>query len=222
MDASETKTRLQALLTAAGLPPLDEATADQFVVYFSLFLRWNERLNLSAIRDEEGILSCHLIESIVVAGDLPKGIRTLLDFGSGAGLPGIPVALCRPDIAVTLAESQNKKAAFLQEAVRVLGIRAEVHAGRAEVLRTVFDCVVLRAVDRMPKAVAAAVPLVAPAGWLALMTTSNGLEGLQRAAGTEFSWTAQTPLSAGTDRIVAFGSRRSSQRPFTEFESIPR
>ena len=188
MDPSETKNRLQALVTAAGLTPLDDETASRFADYISLFVRWNDHLNLSSIRDEEGIISRHIIESIIVSNVLPPGIRTLLDFGSGAGLPGIPIALCRPEIAVTLAESQGKKAAFLQEAVRVLGIEAKVHAGRAEALDAVFDCVILRAVDKMPKAVAAAVPLVAPAGWLALMTTTGELEGLKRAAGTEFSW----------------------------------
>ncbi len=207
MDASETKTRLQALLTAAGLTPLDDETASRFEDYLSLFIRWNERLNLSAIRDEEGIVSRHIIESIAVARALPQGIATLLDFGSGAGLPGIPIALCRQEIAVTLAESQGKKAAFLQEAVRVLGIQAKVHAGRAEELRTVFDCVVLRAVDKMPKAVAAAVPLVAPSGWLALMTTIGERDGLEGAAGAEFSWPIEKQLRGGTHRIVVFGSR---------------
>jgi 16S rRNA (guanine527-N7)-methyltransferase len=210
MDASETKTRLQVLLTAAGLTPLDDETAGRFAVYLSLFVRWNERLNRSAIRDEEGILSRHIIESIVVNNALPPTIKTLLDFGSGAGLPGIPIALCHPEIAVTLAESQGKKAAFLQEAVRVLGIEVQVHAGRAEALREPFDCVVMRAVDRMPKAVEAAVSLVARTGWLALMTTTNELDGLKRAAGTEFSWPTVKQLPGGTHRIVAFGSRRSS------------
>jgi 16S rRNA (guanine527-N7)-methyltransferase len=209
MDASERRTRLEALVAAAGLTPLDEKTANRFVDYLSLFVRWNGRLNLSAVRDEEGILSRHIIESIAVASELPQGIRTLLDFGSGAGLPGIPIALCRPEIAVTLAESRRKKAAFLQEAVRTLGIRAGVHSGRAEVLRTVFDCVVLRAVDKMPKAVAAAVPLVAPAGWLALMTTTGELEGLKHAAGMEFSWPIVKPLTGSSQRIVAIGSRCS-------------
>ena len=103
-----------------------------FEDYLSLFVRWNARVNLTSIRDEEGILSRHFVESIACARALPAGISTLLDFGSGGGFPGIPIALCRPEIAVTLAESQGKKAAFLQEAVRVLGISAKVHAQRAE------------------------------------------------------------------------------------------
>jgi 16S rRNA (guanine527-N7)-methyltransferase len=222
MDASEVKTRLQALLAAARLAPLDDQTASQFEKYLSLFIRWNERLNLSAVRDEEGIISRHIVESIIVSNKLPSGIATLLDFGSGAGLPGIPTALCRPEIAVTLAESQGKKAAFLQEAVRVLGIQAAIHAGRAETLGAVFDCVVLRAVDKMPKAVAAAVPLVAPRGWLALMTTTSELEGLKCAAGPEFSWPTVKQLAIGTQRIVAFGSRGGQPPESTESESKPR
>ncbi len=207
MDTSETKNRLQALVTAAGQTPLNEETASRFIDYISLFVRWNNHLNLSSLRDEEAILSRHIIESLIVSNVLPNGIRSLLDFGSGAGLPGIPIALCRPEIAVTLAESQGKKAAFLQEAVRVLGIEAKVHAGRAEALDAVFDCVILRAVDKMPKAVAIAAPLVAPAGWLALMTTTGELEGLKRAAGTKFSWPIVQQLPGSSQRIVAFGSR---------------
>jgi 16S rRNA (guanine527-N7)-methyltransferase len=222
MEAGESKGRLQAFLTAAGLAPLDDETAGSFADYFSLFVRWNERLNLSGIRDEEGIVSRHIIESVIVSNELPPGIKTLLDFGSGAGLPGIPIALCHPEIVVTLAESQGKKAAFLQEAVRVLGIHAKVHAGRAEALGAVFDCVILRAVDKMPKAVEAAVPLVGPAGWLALMTTTSELEELKRAAGSEFSWVIQKPLPGSAHRIVALGSRSSSQLGSTEPESKPR
>lgn len=134
----------------------------------------------------------------------------MLDYGSGAGLPGIPIALCRPEIAVTLAESQGKKAAFLQEAVRALGISAKVHAGRAEVLRTVFDCVVMRAVDRMPKAVAAAAQLVAPTGWLAPMTTDAELPGLQEIAGAQFRWEAPIRLPGSKSRLLALGWKINS------------
>lgn len=207
MSATSTGLRLNTLLAVAGLEPLDGETASRFEVYLSLFVRWNTRINLSSIRSEEGILSLHFVESIAVARALPRGIATLLDFGSGAGLPGIPIAICRPEIAVTLAESQGKKAAFLQEAIRALGISAKVHAGRAEALCTEFDCVVLRAVDKMPKAVAAAVKLVAPGGWLALMTTGAELEKLKAAAGPEFSWPQLLPLPGSSDRLLALAAR---------------
>ena len=202
--------RLNTLLAEAGLAAVDGGAAERFEAYLSLFVRWNARVNLSAIRDEEGILSRHFVESIVCARALPQGITTLLDFGSGGGLPGIPIALCRPEIAVTLAESHGKKAAFLEEAVRVLGISAKVHAGRAEVLHIVFDCVVLRAVDRMAEAVKSGAALVAPEGWLALMTTADRDAALRTAAGPELAWEAPMPLPGATDRILLLGKRINS------------
>jgi 16S rRNA (guanine527-N7)-methyltransferase len=205
-EAHPVGNRLNALLTEAGLAPLDAAQTVRFEDYLSLLLRWNARVNLTSIRDEEGILKRHFVESIFCARALPAGITTLLDFGSGAGFPGIPIALCRPEIAVTLAESQGKKAAFLCEAVRVLGVTATVHSARAEALRTVFDCVVLRAVDKMGVAVQAAAKLVRPGGWLALMTTGKELEALQSAAGTEFAWAEPLPLPGGQDRLLALGA----------------
>jgi 16S rRNA (guanine527-N7)-methyltransferase len=202
--------RLNALLAEAGLAPLDGVLARRFEEYLSLLLRWNARVNLTAIRDEEGILRRHFVESIACARLLPAGIATLLDFGSGAGFPGIPIALCRPEIAVTLAESQGKKAAFLSEAVRVLGLDAKVHSGRAEALSNVFDCITLRAVDKMERAVQAAGQMVRPGGWLALMTTGKELEALKAAAGVEFVWTPQVLLPGGEERLLALGEREIS------------
>lgn len=199
--------RLNVLLGEAGLEPLDDGLAARFEDYLSLLLRWNARINLTAIRDVEGILTRHFVESIACARALPTGIATVLDLGSGAGFPGIPIALCRPEIAVTLAESQGKKAAFLSEAVRVLGLGAKVHSGRAEALHSWFDCVALRAVDRMDMAVQAAARLVRPGGRLAVMTTGNELDSLKNAAGIEFSWVCVVPLPSCADRLLAMGTR---------------
>jgi len=211
MTVDGASSRLNDLLRSAGLEPLDDQTAGQFEPFLSLFVRWNQRINLSSVRDEEGILSLHIVESIVVGRKLPHQIATLLDFGSGGGLPGIPIALCRPQIAVTLAESNGKKAAFLQEAVRVLGIAAKVHPDRAETVGVVFDCVILRAVERMPQAVAAAARLVAPGGWLALMTTDSHFPELQTAAGEQFRWDPPVRLPGSDSRILALGQKINSQ-----------
>src|SRR5208282_3780961 len=80
--------RLDTLLAGAGLEPLNTEHSSRFAEYLSLILRWNARVNLTAIRDEEGILSRHFIESIACARALPEGVATLLDYGSGAGFPG--------------------------------------------------------------------------------------------------------------------------------------
>lgn len=199
--------RLNDLLAEGGQWLLSAEQNRQFKDYLSLFVRWNARTNLTSVRDEEGILSRHFVESIACARALPQGIATLLDFGSGGGFPGIPISICRPEIAVTLAESQGKKAAFLQEAVRVLSLSAKVFGKRAELLETEFDCVTLRAVDKMAVAVKVAARLVAPGGWLAVMTTSGDLAGLQAAAGAEFSWLRLVRLPGGEERVLALGER---------------
>jgi 16S rRNA (guanine527-N7)-methyltransferase len=182
----------------------------QLSAHVSLILRWNARINLTSIRDEAGIISRHIVESIAVSVGLPAGIGTLLDFGSGAGLPGIPIAICRPEIEVTLAESKNKKAAFLREAVRVLDLGTKVHSGRAEELRVRFDCVTLRAVDKMAAAASSAAGLVAPGGWLALMTTSADEDQLKAAAGAGFTWKEAASLAGGVSRVLLLGMKSGS------------
>ncbi len=206
-ELSDAAEKLARLLAAAGLHPLQTKQTKQFNDYLTLILRWNQKVNLTAVRDVEGILTRHFLESIAAAQALPAGIHTLLDFGSGAGLPGIPIAICRPDIAVTLAESQGKKAAFLREAVRTLGLNATVHSARAETLTTQFDCVTLRAVDHMEAAVDAAAQLVGPGGRLAPLTTHTDLPTLQSAAGPGFFWSTPPPLPRSDPRIPAPAQR---------------
>lgn len=207
--------RLNALLGEAGISPLAPDVATSFGAYLSLLQRWNARVNLTAIRDQEGILRRHFVESIACARALPEGIVTVLDLGSGGGFPGIPIALCRPECKVTLAESQGKKSAFLSEAVRVLelcgGARAatRVHAGRAESLSSVFDCVTLRAVDQMQLAVKAAAALVRSGGWLAPLTTSSEAGAIRATAGECFTWNIPIHLQGSANRIVLLGRKSS-------------
>ena len=208
---TSTENRLQELLTTAGLPALTPSQHQQFTDYLSLLLRWNSRVNLTAVREPEAILSRHFVESIACAHALPAGLGTLLDFGSGAGFPGIPIAICRPELAITLAESQGKKAAFLREALRTLRLPAHVHTGRAETLSQTFDCVTLRAVDRMESAVAVAARLVEPDGWLAPLTTLAELKSIQGAAGSGFEWSEPIALPGSEARILTLGKRLASK-----------
>lgn len=131
----------------------------QLSTYLDLLLKWNSRTNLTAIREPEEIVRRHFGESLFAGRHLGSP-STLLDFGSGAGFPGLPIALLHPEIKVTLAESQNKKATFLREVVRTLGLSVEIWSARVETMpesRT-FDTVALRAVDNMTAALAAALP----------------------------------------------------------------
>ncbi|HWE85831.1 MAG TPA: 16S rRNA (guanine(527)-N(7))-methyltransferase RsmG [Terracidiphilus sp.] len=208
-EPGEIAEELNALLRNAGQMELAAQTAARFQSYCSLLLRWNTRINLTAIRDREGILRRHFLESIVCARAIPEAVRTLLDLGSGAGFPGIPIALCRPEIAVTLAESQGKKSAFLREAARETGLSFQVHDGRAETLDRRFDCVTLRAVDRMSGAMRVAAALVGAGGWLALLTTGAEAENLRQVAGAGFAWSPPMPLPGATDRILLLGQRDS-------------
>ncbi len=179
--------------------------AAQLDAYLALLLRWNARMNLTAVRDPETILRRHFAESLFAAGHIPKGVATLLDFGSGAGFPGIPIALARPEIAVTLAESQNKKAAFLREAIRVLGIRAEVWPERVESMPAarVFDAITLRAVDQMAQACAHAVARLTPSGCLAVFTTRAAESTLEKLRGIR--WTEAYPIPDSRQEILKLG-----------------
>jgi len=199
--------RLTQLLAAAGFKSLQDKENKQLTNHLALIRRWNSRTNLTSIRDPDAILQRHFVESIVCAQALPTEIKTLLDFGSGAGFPGIPIAIHRPEIAVALAESQGKKAAFLREAIRVTGVSATVHAGRAESLEEKFDCVTLRAVDHMEAAVRAAAHLVAPGGWLAALITHDEVSRLQAAAGSGFHWSEPTLLPSTKRGVLLLGKR---------------
>lgn len=125
----------------------------QLSIYLKLIVKWNARINLTAIRTPEEIVRRHFGESLF-AGLRLGTCRTLLDFGSGAGFPGLPIQLLRPDVAVTVAESRSRKAAFLREVTRSLDLPAEVWAGRVEAMPASrrFDTVTLRAVDNMEAA----------------------------------------------------------------------
>jgi 16S rRNA (guanine527-N7)-methyltransferase len=169
---------LKPYLAEAAFP---DSLYPQLSLYLDLLLKWNARTNLTAIRDQEEIVQRHFGESLF-AGSLiaikSNPDAALLDFGSGAGFPGLPIQLLLPSLRVTLAESQGKKASFLREAVRTLALSTEVWAQRVESMpaNQHFDVVTLRAVDNMAEAIAAAKPRVAPGGWLVTLSTEQAGE----------------------------------------------
>lgn len=152
--------------------------SEQLATYLDLLVRWNARTNLTAVRDPAEMVTRHFGESLYAASVLGQHLSqesSLLDFGSGAGFPGMPIQLARPDLRVTLAESQNKKATFLREVVRTLRLSTEVFAGRVESMAAdrVFDVATLRAVDNMAVALEAAKPRLAPKGILCVLTSGD-------------------------------------------------
>ena len=146
-------------------------------VYLDLLLKWNDRTNLTAIRDPEQIVTRHFGESVFASRCVGSvlSVGRILDFGSGAGFPGIPLQICLPTSSIILAESQGKKAAFLRAAVRELEIPAEVWGARVAEMpaESHFDLVAMRAVDDPEKARAEAWGRVRHGGHLLEMTTSN-------------------------------------------------
>ena len=165
-----------------GATPVPSGLYPQLSTYLDLLVKWNARTNLTAIRDPEEMVRRHFGESLFaglhLGTHLPAG-ATILDFGSGAGFPGLPIQLLHPEFQVTLAESQGKKASFLREAVRTLNLKTEVWAGRVEAMLPVngaprrFDAVTLRAVDNMQQALAEARQHIAPGGWLVTLSTET-------------------------------------------------
>lgn len=163
-----------AALLDPGLDALgvDRAASAPLLDYLALLARWNRAYNLTAIRDPAGMVRLHLLDSLAMHAHV-RGVARLADLGAGAGLPGIPLALAVPGLSVTLVESAGKKARFMREAVRSLGLggRVDVVEGRAEALDApgAYDAVTARALATLPELVGFGGHLLAPGGRLLAM-----------------------------------------------------
>ena len=150
---------------------LDPALAAPLLDYLALLSRWNATYNLTAIRDPREMLTKHLLDSLAIAPFL-REIATLADLGTGPGLPGIPLAIALPSLQVTLVESNGKKARFLREAVRRLGLpNAAVFEGRIEAFAPAqpFDAITARALATVPLILELGGHLLKPEGRLLAM-----------------------------------------------------
>jgi 16S rRNA (guanine527-N7)-methyltransferase len=160
---------IESGIAALGLE-LREGDRDRLEHFLALLEKWNRVYNLTAIRDADRTLTHHLLDSLAILPHI-EGPR-VLDVGSGAGFPGIPLAILRPDLRVTLLDSHQKKAAFLRQAVVELNLaNADVRAERVESWRADrgFDTVVSRAFAELGEFVAKARHLLAPGGVIAAM-----------------------------------------------------
>jgi 16S rRNA (guanine527-N7)-methyltransferase len=161
------RTELEAGLAALGLAP---ALAEPLLAYLALLDRWNRTYNLTAIRHPREMVSRHLLDSLAMHPYVQAG--TLADLGTGAGLPGIPLAIAQPALQVTLVESNGKKARFMREALRTLGLdNARVAEARIEALDRpgAFDAITARALATLPLILELGGDLLAPGGTLLAM-----------------------------------------------------
>lgn len=176
-----------------ALPP---GTQQKLLDYIALTQKWNKVYNLTALRDAETMLTHHVLDSLAVVPHVAHA-KSILDVGSGAGLPGIPLALALPDAQVTLLDSNHKKAAFLQQAVIELQLtNVTVNCERVEKiqLNQILSVVISRAFAELPKFVALAGRLVAPGGLLIAMKGVHPADEIAQLEGA-FKVSAVTPLN---------------------------
>lgn len=159
-------------------------TSDQvslFLEYLKKIEFWNERINLIGTANEEKIVVKHILDSIAVVPFISEGSR-LLDIGSGAGFPGIPIKVVMPSLEITLLDSVQKKVFFMRDVIRSLGLKSiKAVYGRAEdifdeVPRQYFDFVISRAVGSIEKLIKLGIPYLREGGRIILMRGKRGLE----------------------------------------------
>ena len=188
----------------------------QVARYLDLLLLWNSRTNLTAIREPEQIVTRHFGESLFAAHllfGLPDspGPTALADVGSGPGFPGIPIKLAFPGLRVTLIESRNKKATFLKELIRSLGLNdVEVFTGRAERWGHTVDTITLRAVERFETIVPISVKLLRPGGRICLLIGASQSVRAERSLGSAVSWQVEKTMPDDRNTLVKVGTLRSA------------
>ncbi len=205
--------------------PLTPEMLAAFGLYGTLLLEWNARLNLTAITDPDGIAAKHFLDSLLpLRAHRPVQGAALLDVGTGAGFPGVPLKIARPDLNLTLLDSTRKRLAFLEELSRALGqkntplhARAE-EAGRSPALRERFDIVTARAVARLSALCEYCMPFVKPGGVL-LALKGPGAAGEIREAASAVALLGGKPAAAypftlpGGDARCVVVIEKSSQTP---------
>jgi 16S rRNA (guanine527-N7)-methyltransferase len=188
---------------------LDEMRLAAISKYINLLLKWNARINLTAIRAPEEIVQRHFGESFFAAKHVlaQRPVKTAIDFGSGAGFPGIPFALLAPEVEVTLIESNQKKSTFLAELIHLLGLKnVKVFSGRAESYSPPADLVTLRAVEKFEQVLHVALRLVLPEGRLALMIGSLQVQ-LTKNVVSETEWQEPLLIPSGHSRVLLIGTK---------------
>ena len=173
-----------------ALPQADETALDRFEIYQRLLAEWNERMNLTAITDPVEVAEKHFADSLAALPYLKPGMR-VIDVGTGAGFPGVPLLIMEPELKLTLADSLQKRLTFLDALLKELGLRAELVHGRAEDLgqnrlhRERFDAATSRAVANLPVLLELTTPFV-KVGGAAIAYKGDAAEELEKAKSAAF------------------------------------
>lgn len=216
-------TRLLVNALAEMKLDLREDDSERLLAYLDLMIRWNRVYNLTAIREPERMLIQHLFDSLAIVPELDARLASraplVVDVGSGAGLPGLPLALCWPRATVHLVEPVGKKAAFLRQAAGELAPgRVRVHAARVQTLAGQIgepDLIICRAFASLAEFVQAIAPLVAPSTLVAAM---KGQRPDAEIAQLPTGWSVSTllplkvpQLQAERHLVLLRGPRQSDQ-----------
>jgi 16S rRNA (guanine527-N7)-methyltransferase len=209
LPSSDTKHGVQtfeSLLAPYLAQPLSPDQLKQLEIYLELLLKWNARINLTAVRDPCEIVRRHFGESLFAGGQLRvEAASTLIDLGSGAGFPGLPIKILAPQLQVTLIESQHKKVAFLREGIRALGLlNVSVYEGRAEQSQLKSQIVTMRAVEKFESALSVAASLVQAGGRLALLIGA-AQERPARTALSKLAWQEPIAIPESRERVLLIG-----------------
>lgn len=166
---------------------LQEKQIEEFYKYMNLLLEWNEKINLTAITEPNDVILKHFVDSITISKYIEK-YAMLVDVGTGAGFPGIPIKILRPDVKVVLVDSLNKRINFLNEVIKELDLQniETVHAraeefGRNKKYRETFDIATSRAVANFSTLSEYLIPLIKENGKVIYMKGSDVKEELENA-----------------------------------------
>jgi 16S rRNA (guanine527-N7)-methyltransferase len=207
--------KLAGGIAALGLA-LDQSQQVTLLAYLALLAKWNRVYNLTAVREPERMLTLHVLDSLAVLPVLDglPGAARVLDVGSGGGLPGIPLAIARPEWRVTLLDANQKKASFLRQASTELGLNAQVVQDRIDAFpaRGSFDLVISRAFADLNDFLRAALPFAAPRGKVAAMKGVHPYEELAQLA-------PETPRDPIIERLKVPGL--DAERHLIVFTSRP-
>lgn len=205
-----TKDSVRELLSPFELN-LSDDQIDALLQYLDLLMRWNQKINLTALRSAEECLTRHFGESLLLSRLLRLSGR-LLDIGSGAGFPGLAIKLVAPDLDVLLLEPVAKKRAFLKEVARSCQMRSvRVEGNRIEDFSHdnsdgVFDIITVRAVGGLDSIIADSSPLLSEDGSLCLWIGEDDAMAIRR-TGKELIWSDPVPIPLSNRRVILVGQK---------------